>query len=185
MGRYDRDAVFGGKVCETRSCELVGRPSGTLEFNIEAVREPDLVALERFFCERPALREEKLTEFALRGAREANQPLSAAVIKPGGVNQTAGSVVLREERFREEHAERMVALMIHRVDAEPVRLLQVLRIHDPQVASENRLDAGSERVRIKAQPPENIHQIADADCHTSALFHCMDHGIHANDAVCN
>lgn len=79
----------------------------------------------------------------------------------------------------------MVALMIHAVDAEPIRLLQVLRIHDPQVASENRLDAGGERMRIKTKAAENIHQIADADGHASALFHCMDHGIHANDAVCN
>jgi len=75
--------------------------------------------------------------------------------------------------------------MIHAVDPEPIRLLQVLRIHDLQVASENRLDAGSERMRIKAQAAKNIHQVADADGNASALFHCMDHGIHANDAVCN
>ena len=127
--------MFSSEVRKTSGCELVGRPSGALEFDIEAVREPCLIAFERFFCEGPALREKKLTEFALRGAREANQALPAAVIKPGGVNQSAGSVVLGEERFREKHAEGMVALMIHAVDAEPVGLLQVLRIHNPQVAS--------------------------------------------------
>jgi len=56
MGRYDRNPVFGGKIRQSRGSKLVGRSSGTLEFNIEAVREPGLIALERLFCERPALR---------------------------------------------------------------------------------------------------------------------------------
>ena len=161
----------------------VRRTACALELDVEPSGKEALEALAALDGLREALGEKELSELALGAPRERDEPLRAAVLEPRGVDEAARRVALREEGFREQDAQRVVALMVHAEHAHAEGLLQILGVEDPQVAPEDRLDAGGEGVRVKAQAPEDVHQVADAHRDAAAFLNGVDHRVHPDDAV--
>ena len=181
--RDDGQPVLGRKVRKTRRGEFVVGTPCTLHFDVETVAEDRLQLFNRLVGKIEALVDEVAPEFALGAARKGNETVRTALGKPRGIDLPAELLVFREKRLREEYAKRVVARVIHAENAEARGRLGFFEVFDPQVAPENGLQARGERVRVKAQPAENIHQVRDPHGHAARFEHLVNHRVDANQPV--
>ena len=185
--RDNRELQLRGRIAEKPDGGFVARTPGPLQIEIEAVREE----MSKLFCGSLSLGSfspaEKCLDLALGTAGNTDKPLCPLSREPRFLHFTPAlyMTLVFEPGPREQHTERMVAVMIHAVDRETEGMSGILFVRDPEITAKDRLDALLVAGLIETDASEHVHQVRLPECADAPLFHLLDGGVKPDDTVRN
>ena len=184
MSRHNRNVKSGGHRHEEGILIFVLRSVGTLEFDVETVRKELLPASDNAARLTLAARVNELRQASLGAACQRDEAVrGTGHIKPFVTDLTAIRILSLQKRLGEQNAQGVVPRVVHAVERHPVGIVGELVVLDLDVAAEDGLETGGERMRVKAQAAEDVHQVRNAERHPAHFKSLVNGGVDAHEPV--
>ena len=205
LGAHELDRMRGDdRQCETpceghraANIDFGLRRAGALQFDVEPARKQLRPILRKPFRVGGVALRERHADFARGRAGERNQPLrtrtlgarsargtrpAARVCKPRALDLGAPAVLVLDPRAGQQLAQAQVAPVRLHEQQQPLPLVALLLVFDPDIAADDGLDAPSARRVVELDHPEDIgeisyrerrHTVLDRACHRVVDAHAV------------
>jgi hypothetical protein len=182
VGGHHRHAMGRRKRYRPVQVFLLPFPSGTLQLQVETVREQGMPIVQQARGIRLAAGQQGLADITGTAAGQGNEPCRA-VRQPGAFDDGYAEVLTLDIATRHQAVEAVVALPVLAQQDQPEGLGGLLLVLDPDVAADDGLHSRRHGGAIELHHGEQVALIGDGAGGHAGLGHGLDQGFDAHDPV--
>ena len=182
VGRYHRYAALAGQPHRMVHALFVVLAAGTLQFQIEAAGEVLLPLRQQLACRVDVLSDQKPADLPFPGAGQRDQPF-ALFEDPGLVEDCHVLALTFSPGSRDQLGQVAIAGIVHRQQRQTIGMAFVVRIVQPQVGADDRLQPGALGCLVDLDQAEQVGVVGHGHRRHAGLGRCLDQRLEPDQAI--